>query len=274
MNWDPLTTHRRVGTTSNLRDLGGTPASSGRTLAPGRLYRAEALVHPGTTDLCGVWDEAHTADYAVLGVRTVVDMRSRGEQRRVASAWPAATGAGYIFLPIEEGGEGDTDYVAEIRTGVRTRFTAEDMARYYALTLRRRATTFGTGLRIAADADRLPLLVHCAAGKDRTGLLVALLLELLGVDRSVVVADYALTGVLRPRRVHAYAHLFTGSGVDLAAIATLFDAPAAAMDVTLAGLDAEYGSVRAFAERECGLARSDVDALRANLLVPATVSPS
>ena len=138
--------------------------------------------------------------------------------------------------------------------------------------LRRRAPEFGTGLRILADAARLPVLVHCSAGKDRTGLLVALLLEALGVPRSVVVADYALTGVLRPDRVRAYAHLFTESGVDLAAIAPLFDTPAAAMASALADLDAGYGSVPAYLAEAAGLTPDHLLALRANLLTTAPVT--
>lgn len=267
--WTGEATHVRLPGTSNLRDLGGTPAGDGRVVAPRTVYRSEALVHPGTTDLCAVWDPAHAGAYAALGVRTVLDLRGERETARIASAWPEATGADRVALPIEDGLEGDTDYIRQIREGRRTRFTAEDMAAYYALTLRRRPDVLGAGLRVLADPARLPALVHCAAGKDRTGLLVALLLEALGAPREVVVADYALTGVLRPDRVRAYAHLFEGTGVDLAEIALLFDSPGAAMAAALAGLDAEHGSVTSYLERECGVTRSDVESLRAHLLTPS-----
>lgn len=272
--WEPRSTHVPVGGTANLRDLGGVPAGDGRAVAASRVLRAEALVLPGTTPLCTAWLPSDTGAYRALGVRTVLDLRSGAEARRVDSAWPDATGAAYVAIPIEEGGEGDTDYVREIRTGLRTRFTAADMAEYYTLTLRRRADEFGRGLRILTDPARLPVLVHCAAGKDRTGLLVALLLEALGVSRRVVVDEYALTGMLRPRRVLAYAHLFEGSGVDLDDVAPLFDSPAAAMDEALAGLDAEFGSTARFLTDRCGLTRDDLEALRANLLAETTVSPS
>jgi protein-tyrosine phosphatase len=119
---------------------------------------------------------------------------------------------------------------------------------------------------VLARADRLPVLVHCAAGKDRTGLLVALLLEALGVPRDIVIAEYALTGVLRPNRVAAYARVFADSGVDLANIAILFDTPADAMAGTLGGLDAEFGSVTAYLRHQCGLTPRELEALRANLL--------
>jgi protein-tyrosine phosphatase len=272
--WIPLSTHRPVGTTQNLRDLGGTPAADGQVVAWRRLYRAEALVRPGTPGLSAVWDPAHTQLYRELGVRTVLDLRAGAESARAPSAWPDATGAAYVALPMDEGAEGDTNFVAEIRAGRRTRFTADDLAGFYRSTLRRRGPDFGAGLRVIADAARLPLLVHCAAGKDRTGLLVALLLEALGVARPVVVADYALTGILRPDRVRAYADLFAESGVELADIAMLFDSPAAAMETALTGLEEDYGSVTAYLEREGGLGPGELAALRANLLVEAPLTPS
>jgi protein-tyrosine phosphatase len=271
--WNPLSTHVKLGAAVNLRDLGGVPAEAGRVVARARVFRAEALVRPGSTPLCTSWEASDAEAYRAMGVRTVIDLRSRPESERVASAWPEATGGAYVAIPIEEGGEGDTDYVREIRSGTRSQFTATDMADHYTLTLRRRAVEFGAALRILVDPARLPVLVHCAAGKDRTGLLVALLLEALGVPRRVVVEEYALTGVLRPRRVHAYAHLFEGSGVDLDAVAPLFDSPAAAMAGALAGLDDEFGSVTGFLAERCGLTADELASLRENLLVEA-LSPS
>ncbi|MDT7707265.1 MAG: protein-tyrosine phosphatase [Pseudonocardiales bacterium] len=267
--WSPASTHLRAGATANLRDLGGVPTADGRVIGRGRVYRAEALVRPGAPTTCSIWDEADAEAYGALGVRTVLDLRSAAEQERAPSAWPMATGADHVAVPIEEGGEGDTDYVRQIREGTRTAFGVAEMVGYYGLVLRNRPAEFGAALRVIARADRLPVLVHCAAGKDRTGLLVALLLETLGVPREVVVAEYALTGTLRPNRVAAYASLFGDSGVDLADIAVLFDAPADVMAGALAELDAEFGSAPGYLLQQCGLSREDLDVLRANLLVQA-----
>lgn len=264
--WDPWTTHRAVGTTTNLRDLGGIPAGGGAVVAPGRLFRAEALVSPGTTDLCAVHDPADDDAYAALGVRTVIDLRSAGEVVRIASRWPDATGAVRVGQPME-GAEGDTDVVGDIRAGRRHRFTAADLADLYTGMLATRAAEIGAALRVLADPARLPALVHCAAGKDRTGVVVALLLELLGVPREVVVAEYAFTGVLRPDRVRAYAPLFAGSGVDLAAVAPLFDTPAESIETALARLDSTSGSVAGYLEGACGLSRTEQASIRENLLV-------
>ncbi len=267
--WSPESTHLRVGATTNLRDLGGVPTADGRVIGRGWIYRAEALVRPGASTTCAIWDEAHADAYQALGIRTVLDLRSAAEQGRAPSAWPVATGAELVAIPIEEGGEGDTDYVRQIREGQRTAFSVTEMIGYYGLILRNRPAEFGAALRVIADAGRLPVLIHCAAGKDRTGLLVALLLETLRVPRQVVVAEYALTGTLRPNRVAAYAHLFGDSGVNLADIAVLFDAPAEVMAGALAGLDAEFGSVSAYLQHECGLTTEELGSLEVNLLAPA-----
>lgn len=263
--WDARSTHLPLPGTANLRDLGGTPVAGGAVVAAGRLYRAEALVGPGIPTQCSVWDVAHADAYAALGVRTVIDLRSRHEQTGAASAWPeAAGGADLVLIPIDEGGEGDTDYVREIREGRRTAFSAADMADYYALTLRRRGDEFAAAIRVFAEPERLPVLVHCAAGKDRTGLLVAMVLEVLGTPRELVVADYALTGELRPNRVAAYAHLFEGTWVRLADVALLFDTPSEAMVTLLAGVDEEFGSVSGYLDHH-GVTRSELDALWVNL---------
>jgi protein-tyrosine phosphatase len=260
--WDPRSTLRPVPGTDTLRDLGGTPTADGRRVAAGLLYRAEVLTRPGTSPFCAVWDRADPAAYGALGVRTVIDLRSQAEQERVASAWAPATGAAYVPIPIEDPAGTGADYVGQVLDGRRTSFTERDLADHYALILRLRAARFVAALDVIADPARLPVLVHCAAGKDRTGMLVALLLEALGVPRDLVLAEYAFTGVLRPDRVAVFAPVFAGSGVELSAISALFDAPAGAMAAALDGLDDEFGSVQGYLGGDGGL----VEALRAALL--------
>ena len=161
---------------------------------------------PGARAPHTIWDEARTPDYEALRLRTVIDLRSDGEVGATPSAWAHATGADVVRLPIAEGVEGtDTDYVHRLIAGTLHRFDAADLTRFYIVTLERRAAVFAEAVRLLGDAGRLPLLVHCSAGKDRTGLLVALVLSVLGTPRERIVADYALTGELRPNRIADYA---------------------------------------------------------------------
>jgi protein-tyrosine phosphatase len=146
------------------------------------------------------------------------------------------------------------------------RFDADDLTRFYVITVERRATVFAEAVRLLGREGSLPLLVHCSAGKDRTGLLVALVLTVLGTPRDVVVGDYALTGELRPNRIAAYAHLLPDD-LDLDAVRMLFETPAEAMHGVLAHLEAEHGGAEGLLLGPGGLAVEDIDALRAALLL-------
>lgn len=255
--------------TNNVRNLGGLPTRDGRRLRPGRFYRSEALAEPGASEVHAIWDAAHTAHYEALRLATVIDLRTPQEDAAVPSAWKRATGADVVSLPLNEGGEGSDTYVmGELLSGVRTGFSAEDMAELYAGSFDRRADVYAATARILADPARTPALVHCSAGKDRTGTVVALLLEALGVPRDVVVRDYALTGVFRPGRVHLYADLFAERGIDLDDVRVLFETPAAAMESALEHVDRTYGGAARYLVDHAGLGPEEVEAMRHNLLTP------
>ena len=118
-------------------------------------------------------------------------------------------------------------------------------------------------LELLAAAGGAPVVIHCAAGKDRTGVLTALALALLGVTDDDIVADYALTGLVTDRliaewRAHNRAKTLRWPGFG--------QAPAAAMRLFLAGLTAEYGGVRSYAATRLGVDDRLVGELRAQFL--------
>jgi protein-tyrosine phosphatase len=262
--------HLRLPGTTNVRDLAGYPAAQGRMIAPHRLLRGEVLAEPGSREGQGVWDEAHRAAFDALGLRTIVDLRSAHERTATPSAWARATGADVVELPIAEGGEGaDTNYVRKLLAGQIAVFTEADMTQFYRDTLDRRAETFAAAVAVLAGRHRLPALVHCSAGKDRTGLLIALVLELVGTPRQTVIDDYALTGVLRPNRIEAYADRFIAAGVDPDAARLLFETPAASMSGALAHIDEAYGGVERYLTNAGSLDPGVIVELRVALLTPS-----
>ncbi len=167
----------------NFRDLGGYPGHDGRHTRWGRLFRSDAL------------HELTAGDVALLrelGLRTVVDLRTERELHR--------SGRGPLGPePV------DFHHLAVVREGVQGTVTADaeslaapappgdDLAERYLWYLDVGRDSLVGALTLLADADRYPLVFHCAAGKDRTGVLAALVLELAGVDREVIVADYVIT---------------------------------------------------------------------------------
>jgi len=252
--------------TSNLRDLGGYPVTDG-VLAPRRLYRSEGLALPGAGEMHSVWDDTNADQLRELGLRTVIDLRSAYEREVTPTAWPEATDAEVVWLEIAEGGEGsDTNVMQHLLSGRITRFDVEDMGRFYCDVIDRRATVFGDVVRVLAEPRRLPALMHCSAGKDRTGLAVALVLSVLGTPRDVVVTDYTLTGQYRPDRVMRYADRLQQAGLDVDDVRVLFETPAEVMEVSLDHLDATYGGAAAYLTSAGGLSDDDLASLRHRLV--------
>lgn len=250
----------------NLRDLGGLGATDGRRVRHGRLYRAELLTDTAPNESNAVWDATLRDEYAALGLALVIDLRSEAEHRVSPTLWAAGTDARVVEIPIEDGAPGTpTDLLAPVLRGERDRFTAADFIAYYVTLMEGHGEDLVRGVRAIAEADGRPALIHCSAGKDRTGVLVAMVLELLGVDRAAIVADYVRTGEVRPNRIDHYRDAFTARGVDPEAVRLMFETPAEVLDTALTRIAERHGSIRAYLE-DHGLDAASIERLRAALL--------
>jgi protein-tyrosine phosphatase len=143
-------------------------------------------------------------------------------------------------------------------------FFAEDLGGHYITVIEARAHTFGQA--VTAIAEGVPALVHCTEGKDRTGLLVALVMSAAGVLADPIVEDYALTGQWRPDRALAYASHFEAAGVPLESFRVLYESPAVAMRMALDHLRAEYGTVTNYLTSRAGVTEDAIQRLRACLV--------
>ncbi|WP_194899395.1 tyrosine-protein phosphatase [Catenulispora pinisilvae] len=150
----------------NARDIGGLRTESGAVVRPLRLLRTARLNRPTEADLAWL---------ASIGLRTVIDLRQSFE----IAAWPDDLGD----LPVERVNVAPT--LDSSGTG-----TFFDL---YLLWLDRSGDAFATAVKALARPGALPALVHCTAGKDRTGVLVAMVLDLLGVGDKAIVADYLIS---------------------------------------------------------------------------------
>ena len=245
MDASPQARNLAFSTTYNFRDVGGYAGLDGRTVRWRRLFRSDSL-----HGLAEVDREAFTA----LGVRTVVDLRRPFEVERHGRV-PDYDGLDYRRHTIEHL---DWETVEHGPTTVHERWLAD---RYLNFAEEGHAGLAAT-LAVIADPDAAPVVVHCMAGKDRTGVVCALTLSLLGVSDDDIAADYALTtaAMVPLTQKLRTKHPDIVDGKD-----HMFDSPAEAMVIFLADLRALHGSVESYA-RDLGLTDAQIATMREHLL--------
>ena len=175
----------------NVRDLGGLPADGGAVTRFGSVVRSDSVDQ---------LSPAGWASAAAYGVRTVVDLRIVDERNRFPPLTKAPESRGqssdYDIHTVRVSVLGDPDpglgrHLDAI--GARHALEVEATRAVYAEMLDRFHIRFAEAVRMVADAGPGCVIVHCHAGKDRTGLVVALLLAVAGVTRAAIAADYAVS---------------------------------------------------------------------------------
>jgi protein-tyrosine phosphatase len=219
----------------NFRDLGGYELADGRTIGWGRLFRADGLYRLTGADIDVV---------DALGIRTVVDLRSAGEVadhgRFPVEKYPVdfhalpimdVTWRDSVIPEVAHGEQGDIDFLT---------WAYFDM-------LEAGGDRFAHAIQILAAPAVGPAVFHCAAGKDRTGVLAALVLGGLGVDSDVIVADYGLT---REAMLRLLAWVEANNTEMAAPMGTppsfMLSANPQAMANVIDGLIADHGSIQGY----------------------------
>jgi len=174
----------------NVRDLGGLATHNGGQTVAGRLLRGDNLQELSAADVAHLVDD--------IGLTTVVDLRSTAERNAEGPAPLQAVGSvRHVHLPVVPEQGSTTDMIADAlltRDGTdRSRYPADPMTGHYLGYLEDRPEQVVAAVRTIASSEG-PVLVHCAAGKDRTGVVVALALGAVGVRPDAIVADYMATG--------------------------------------------------------------------------------
>jgi len=234
----------------NVRDLGGHPTEDGRTTRFGAVVRADsvrALSDAG-------WDAL-----LAYGVSRIVDLRLRSE---LALDPPRELDVEVVHVPLlqiddEEWAEIDAIFDAQPDAAGSTRAV-------YLEFLERRRPQFAQAFAAVADAPEGTVVVHCQGGKDRTGLVVALLLRVVGVGVEAIVADYALSGPNLSERTSAWV-AETDDELERERRRRIGSAPAEAMVAVLEELERRYGSVREYLDA-AGVDQATVDKVRTRLV--------
>lgn len=152
-----------LGNVLNARDLGGIALASGQTVACDVLFRGPPLVQLGETGC---------ADCAALGIRTIVDLRIESERTSNPDAPCLAPFANTIYAPLPVPyNVSPADYIADLDA----------------------TPSIATLFNVLGDASAYPVYFHCTWGRDRTGIVAALVLLALGAERADIMADYLLS---------------------------------------------------------------------------------
>jgi protein-tyrosine phosphatase len=239
---------------TNFRDLGGYRTRSGARVRWGLVFRADALHGLSPRDL---------GQYDRLGLCTVYDLR--GELERTERPNPVPSRALTIIGRPAEEEPPAAPPGASIADG---EGILHDL---YVGLIEHAAVQIGELFTGLATDDGLPAVFHCHAGKDRTGIVAALLLEALGVERDLVVDDYELTARyrLRAQQESSYQRLIE-SGISPEAAAGVLTTPRWAMAQALDILDDRYGGIEPYLTGPAGMRVDDLQGLRRQLLDPTS----
>jgi protein-tyrosine phosphatase len=235
---------------SNFRDLGGYSTADERVVRKGMVFRSGAL-HALT--------EADQERLRAMGVRVAVDLRPPEEQAAEPTNAPFLR---IVPVPLMRGERtSDPSALANGEGYLRDRYTEIVLDR---------APDIGTILRLLAQEDGLPAVIHCAAGKDRTGVVSAVLLLALGVDEPTVLDDYELTSeYAAATRVEELTSKLSGSGLPPAVIAGLLGTSREALADAIAAGRERYGTVEDYLVGPAGVPPADLTALRERLTAPS-----
>ncbi|OHV47440.1 tyrosine-protein phosphatase [Pseudofrankia sp. BMG5.36] len=160
----------------NVRDLGGLPAGGG-TVRPRVLLRGDNLDSLTTEDIALLRDD--------VGLRGVVDLRAPFENPKEAE-WFPQLGVTWLHEPLMDFTGLSNQQAMRDRIG-------NDYTSFYGVMLEGSGAGLARILEFLVSGPRTPALVHCAAGKDRTGIVTSVLLAVAGVERDAIVADYLAT---------------------------------------------------------------------------------
>jgi len=233
----------------NFRDLGGYPTEDGRAVRWRALFRSDGLHHLSARDVARLRDE--------LRIGEVIDLRSSAELRNDGQGPLANEAVRFHHLPLFDGGAERAQRDAGDMTLADRYFFLAELAK----------PPIARILTVLAKTEH-PAIYHCAAGKDRTGVVSAIVLSLLGVRDEVIVADYAAS---RENLDAIIDRLLASKGYEVMFNALPPDtmhAEPETMISFLAQLHEKYGSMQGYAQ-DAGVSGADLERLRARLLTDA-----
>jgi protein-tyrosine phosphatase len=247
----------------NFRDFGGHPTRDGGRVREGVLYRSQAFAGATEEDL----------EYlASLDLRLVCDLRSVLERQSTKDRWPAATQPPRLNMDIRSDARaGHSELIETIRRDPNPTGVHRGMLLIYRGMPAAFAPVLPELFARLLDPAHLPLVIHCHAGKDRTGFICAVILAALGVADQHILADYLLTGERIDRRrlslelVETFS-AFVGVPLSAEALQVALDVRPEYLRAAMHSLESDYGGIDGYLQMAAGLSPADRERLRGNLL--------
>ena len=232
----------RLQGASNFRDLGGYPGHGGRVVRWRRLFRSDHL---------GALTEADRARLMPLGLAHAFDFRGVDERAAVPYELPGLT---QHSLAIEPTVVQRMEALSAAGRTLTAPVVVNLMKDLYRSIINERAPQFGLLFEHLLQADA-PVVLHCTAGKDRTGIAAALILLALGVSRDLVLQDFMLTN-----QFYRHAPL-SASETPPEALAVLWQVQPGFLDAAFAAIDGEQGGIERYLRVRVGLSSAALAAL-------------
>ncbi|MEU7553220.1 tyrosine-protein phosphatase [Streptomyces sp. NPDC044571] len=248
----------------NFRDVGGLPTTDGRRIKPGRLFRSGHLAHATEKD---------TEFLASLGLHTIFDFRNDADHA-LEGLDVELPGVRNVNIPLSDPADG-REFWTMVREGGLDQLRAllgdgkgaARMTASYRSMVRNRTGEHSRVVHALADAS-VPALMHCAAGKDRAGLSIAVTLLALGVDREAITADYMESNAphrrYRMRRAGEPSEAHSPEVVEL--ITPLFEARAEYLTAAFDTIDDHWGGLDRYLAEGLRLTPATLTRLREHLL--------
>ena len=229
--------------TQNLRDMGGYPTTNDSCTRWGMLLRSDSL-HRLPLESQG--------RLIYFGVRTVIDLRTEMEAATAPDVFARSDRVAYIHLPML------APHIVDLHR-------AESLEELNRLLVDRCQNQVALVVSLLAEEHRTPAIVHCSAGKDRTGLVIACLLDLVGVERETIVEDYLQTRYYMQNLSQDLRSAAAQIGFDLERLDRMLECRGDVMDRTLRYIDQQYGGTAEYV-RSAGVDQETIARLRSVLV--------
>ena len=244
----PTSKHIPLDGAYNFRDLGGLEGREGRRIPPRKVFRSDRLTR---------LTEADNAVLESFGIERVFDLRSDLELAQDGAGTYSAVRGRHRHVPLVR--------VSLSITDARIDWTRVDLQNRYLEMLDEGAPVIREVLEHLATDDQAATVFHCTGGKDRTGVLAAVLLRTLGVDDETIIGDYAISETYLAPFVEASRAMMESEGFDPQIVLYLCGSPAGRMRKMLADMDARWGSVEDYLDWT-GMDEGAIASLRRRLL--------